>query len=261
LAYVAPVGSGLTIDAGIFLSPIGPEFLAVKDSWNWSRSNLFFGLPAYHTGVRATYPLSDRWTASLQLYNGWNSVIDDNVELSPAAQIIYSVPKLTFSLLYFGGVERPDGAPEGRGWRNLFDMYLMLHLRKWVSTLFHFDAGFEPNNFGVSAWAAGAVYIRFKVKPWLNLSARADTFYESIPTNSLGTAAPIFWAGSHYMSSGTATIDVRPNENLSIRLEYRHDETEKDLFFQGQVMTDATGNYIPNARTQNTLTLGGVAWF
>ena len=44
---VARVGSRA---GGIFLSPIGPEGIAVKDNWNWSRSNLFFGLPFYHTG-------------------------------------------------------------------------------------------------------------------------------------------------------------------------------------------------------------------
>ena len=36
-------------------SPVGPESIAVKDNWNWSRSNLFFGLWSYQTGVRALY--------------------------------------------------------------------------------------------------------------------------------------------------------------------------------------------------------------
>ena len=48
-------GKKLNLEAGIFLSPIGPEGIAVKDNWNWSRSDLFYGLPFYHTGVRGTY--------------------------------------------------------------------------------------------------------------------------------------------------------------------------------------------------------------
>lgn len=47
-AYVGvrvPVGTGLRVEADIFLSPVGVEFLAVKDSWNWSRSTLFYSLP------------------------------------------------------------------------------------------------------------------------------------------------------------------------------------------------------------------------
>ena len=262
LAYVAPIGRGLTLDAGIFLSPIGPEGIAIKDQWNWSRSNLFFGLPAYHTGARATYPLTERMTVSVQLYDGWNSVVDNNLQLSPAAQFTYNVTnKVTYNALYFGGVERAPGAPEGQAWRHLFDTYLAFYPRSWLSTLFHFDAGFEPNNFGTSAWAAGAVYLRVRPRPWLYLAARGDVFYEWTAENASGAASPIFWAGARWVSSGTATVDLRPGDNMSVRIEYRHDEAQQALFFQGQVATDALGNYIPNARSQDTITLGAVAWF
>src|SRR5262249_4409978 len=54
VGYRAPLGCGLLFEGGIFLSPIGPEGMAVKDQWNWSRSNLFFGLPFYHTGLRVS---------------------------------------------------------------------------------------------------------------------------------------------------------------------------------------------------------------
>ncbi|HVP61385.1 MAG TPA: outer membrane beta-barrel protein [Myxococcaceae bacterium] len=262
IAYLVPVGRGLTIDGGIFLSPIGPEGIQIKDQWNWSRSDLFFGLPFYHTGIRFTYPLTDTWTVSLQGYNGWNSVVDNNVELSFAVQATYTVPdQVTWNLLYFSGVERPDGAPEGRAWRNLFDTYLTLFPSSPVALSVQFDGGFEPNNFGTSAWAAGAASVRFH--PWkrVYLSVRADYFYEWIAQNAVGTATPIFWAGSRWIASGTATVDFRPWDNISLRLEYRHDQAEKPLFFQGQVSTDSSGNFIPNAKFQNTLTLGAVAWF
>ncbi len=262
VAYVAPIGHGLTLDAGIFVSPIGPEGLAIKDQWNWSRSDLFFGLPFYHTGVRATYPFTDKLTVSVQLYNGWNSVIDDNIQLSPAVQLVYNISnKVTYQALYFGGVERPANAPEGAPWRHLFDTYLALYPTKWFSTLFHFDAGVEPNNFGNSGWAAGAVYMRVQPRPWLYLAVRGDAFYEWIASNASGSATPLFWGGSHWISSATATADFRPADNISLRVEYRHDESEKALFFKGQVATDASGSFIPNARGQDTITMGAVAWF
>lgn len=59
VGYRFRVGRGLLVSAGLFLSPIGPEGMAVHDNWNWSRSNLFFGLPFYHTGLRVAYPLSE----------------------------------------------------------------------------------------------------------------------------------------------------------------------------------------------------------
>ena len=66
VAYKAPLGRGLLIEGGIFLSPVGPEGMAIKDQWNWSRSNLFFGLPFYHTGLKVSYAFTDRLFT-----NGW----------------------------------------------------------------------------------------------------------------------------------------------------------------------------------------------
>jgi hypothetical protein len=70
VGYRIALKRDLTMAAGLFLSPIGPEAMAVWDNWNWSNSNLFFGLPFYHTGVRATCSLSDAWSLTLAGYNG-----------------------------------------------------------------------------------------------------------------------------------------------------------------------------------------------
>jgi hypothetical protein len=262
VAYVAPVGRGLTIDMGVFLSPIGPESIPIKDQWNWSRSDLFFGLPFYHTGARAAYPVGEHGTVTAQLYNGWNSIVDSNVELSPAISYTYNDPDRTlFQVLYFGGVERPTGAPEGRAWRHLFDAYVQRTIVPGVQAMLHADAGFERNTFGTSGWAAGAAYARFQPEPWLYLAARADYFHEWIARDATGAAAPIFWGGVAWVASGTLTADTRPADNLSVRLEYRHDQAQAPLYFAGQVPTDALGTFIPNASHQDTITVGVVGWF
>ena len=257
-ANVGYTTHGLLAEAGVFLSPIGPESIPIKDQWNWSRSNLFFGLPFYHTGARATYPLGERWTASAQLYNGWNNVVDNNVELSPALVATYTVPNLlTWQTLYFGGVERARGAPEGTPWRHLFDTYASWTITPQTSVLAQLDAGFENNRLGTSSWVAGAAYARQRLAPWLYAAARADYFHETVPTG----AAPIFWAGSRWVSSGTLTLDTRPAETLSVRLEFRHDQAKAPLYFAGRVAQDATGSFVPNATHQDTVTVGAVAWF
>ena len=257
VGYRAPIGRGLLIEGGIFLSPIGPESLAIKDQWNWSRSDLFFGLPAYHTGLRVSYPFTDRLTLALHVYNGWNSVVDNNPEKSLAGQLTYEIADhLTLDLIYFTGVERPVGAPEGRAWRHLFDAYLTLYPKKWLALLVHVDGGVEPNHFGTSGWAASALYIRFHPLSWLYFAARGDFFYEWVPPG----AAPIFWPVS-WISSATATADFRPYQTISFRVEYRHDRAAGDLFFDHQVPTNLLGAPAPNARRQDTLTFGAVAWF
>jgi hypothetical protein len=49
------------LEAGLFPSPIGIEVFPIKDNWNWSRSNVFFGLPAYHVGATVSHPIATGW--------------------------------------------------------------------------------------------------------------------------------------------------------------------------------------------------------
>ena len=254
LGWKTGIGRGLQLEGGVFLSPIGPEGMAVKDNWNWSRSDLFYGLPFYHTGVRANYSASDRLTLTAAVYNGWNDVTDNNRNKSVSVQALYSVTdKLTASALYFGGVERSTGAPEGEPWRNLFDGHVTLSVTPRFSAQLHLDGGFENNTFGRSDWFATAAAARIQARPWLYLAARGDVFWENAASNELGTASAIFWPADR-VSSATFTVDARPTEKLSIRLEYRHDSASGPMFFGDDPET-------PDRDSQDTVTLGMVAWF
>ncbi len=254
VGYRFRVGRGLLVSAGLFLSPIGPEGMAIRDNWNWSRSNLFFGLPFYHTGLRVAYPLSDAWTLTVSAYNGWNSVVDNNDEKSIAVNLTWALPeRIAVSVLYFTGVERPAGAAEGRAWRHLLDAHVTWNVTPALTLLAHANAGFEPNAFGTSAWVAGALYARLRVHPRLFLVARGDAFYETAASSASGAAASIFWPVS-WVSSGTATIDYHPHPRVSFRLEYRHDHAAGALYFGPSTAT-------PDRRSQDTLTSGLTTWF
>lgn len=249
VGYLLPVGPGVTLEAGLFLSPIGPEAIQVKENWNWSRSNLFFGLPFYHAGVRASVPLGERWILSVGGYNGWNNVVDNNDPKSLAVQATYSVPKkLAASVLYFGGIERNRGAAEGPAWRHLFDAHVTWLVTERLSLLVHGNAGLEPNALGTAWWAAGALYARVQALDWLFVVARADVFTESVPAR--GQA--LFW-NAPWMASQTLTVDLRPHPQVSARLEYRHDEAGANVFF------GLSGR--PTQPRQDTLTVGLTTWF
>lgn len=252
---------GVTLSAGIFLSPIGPESMVVRDNWNWSRSNLFFGLPFYHTGVRASHALTDRWSATIAGYNGWNSVVDNNPEKSVSAQLLYAAPALTFSALYFGGTERTRGTAGGRGWRHLFDAHATWNAKTWLAFLIHGNTGFEVTNFGRAAWAATALSARFHILDPLWFAVRGDVFYERVPENALGAAPAIFWP-TPWVSSGTATADFRPHERVSFRLELRHDQAGDPMYFGGDVAGDGNATpFVATRESQDTLTLGATTWF
>lgn len=261
IGYRAPLGKGLLFEGGIYLSPIGPEGMAIKAQWNWSRSNLFFGLPFYHTGFRVSHPFTKRLTVTLHANNGWNNVVDNNVPWSLAGEVAYVIPELlTLHFVYFTGVERSTGAPEGQPWRHLFDAYATWQPKSWIALSLHGNAGFEPNRFGVSSWTAGAAYLCFMPHRVIHIGARADLFHERVPENSAGRAAPIFWS-AELVSSQTLTADVRPHGNISFRPEYRHDHASDPMYYSSLSSTDAGGRYLPDATNQDTLTLGMTAWF
>ena len=265
VGWKAPIGKGLLLQLGLVPSPIGFETFAVKDNWNWSRSNLFFGFPFYHTGLRATYEWTPALSSTVAVYNGWNSVVDNNEAKSVSASVTYKVPdKVLVQALYFGGVERPSGAPEGPHWRHHFDVIGQVDATPWLSFTGQADYGFENNRIGTARWWAGAFYARVKPIDKVFIALRGDRFTEHLATDGAGRASsPLFWGGVEWVSSFTATLAVRPVDRLSVRLEYRHDVANARLFFGRNVQGDgtATAAFIPNARTQDTILLGATAWF
>lgn len=255
--------SKLKVEGGIFLSPIGVEQMAVKDNFTYSRSNLFFGLPFYHTGLRGSYALSDAFEVGLAAYNGWNSVVDNNEEKSLVPSVTWKTKQSQVQLLYFGGVERAGGAAEGRPWRHTFDLVATYDAASWLSLQAQGDVGFEETRMGTSSWAAVALAARYKLASFLYLAGRVDRFGETVASDGTLAATPIFWSGSPWVSSQTVTLDARPAEQLSVRLELRRDASGRELYYRGQVAGtgEADAPYVPNARTQGTVLLGATAWF
>ena len=64
-SYVFPVGRGLRTDFGKFASMLGYETNYAKDDDHFSRAYLFNFLPFYHSGLRASLPVSDKRDAPL----------------------------------------------------------------------------------------------------------------------------------------------------------------------------------------------------
>jgi hypothetical protein len=126
----------------------------------------------------------------------------------------------------------------------------------------HGNGGFEPNVFGTSTWLAGALSAQLRPLGWLFLAGRADAFHERPAEGPEGRAGAIFLPTS-VVASVTGTVELHPWDQLSLRLESRADWSDGDLFFQGQVAGEGTASrpYLPNARSQVTLTAGAVVWF
>lgn len=267
--HLLPRGA-LFIEAGIFLSPIGFESLAIRDNWHWSHSALFFTLPFYHSGLHVGTELRRRHRLVAALYNGWNNVVDNNPEKSLALAYDWNQgPRFKLEALYFTGVERPRGAPEGRAWRHLFEVSARGAPVSRLGLLSSLITGFEPNRLGTSWWFAGAAAARYRVFSWLFVALRGTFVRETRARSAAGIAGPITVPNTtdspvQWLAGTTLTFDFRPVEDhIAFKLEYRHDEARSPLFFFGQVEGDgsAAAPFVPTARAQDTITLGLHAWF
>jgi hypothetical protein len=130
----------------------------------------------------------------------------------------------------------------------------------WLELVCYTDDGFEPNRFGLSGWASGVFYARVQPAPWLYVAGRSEVLFEQDAASADGAASPIFWPSRRF-DAHTATLDFRPAERVSVRLEARHDGASRPLFFEGDVRRDGAGAPIPTARGQTTVTVGATTWF
>lgn len=95
VSYLGPAGKGLTVQAGIFSSLIGYDSLYAKDNFTYTRPWGGDYTPYLMMGVNASYPFSDKLTATFFAVNGyWHLARANNVP-STGAQVAYKASEKT----------------------------------------------------------------------------------------------------------------------------------------------------------------------
>lgn len=247
VGYRATIGDyEVPLEAGVFLSPVGNESLNVAGQWHFSRSNLFYGLPFYHSGVRSRVEVG-AFTFGVGVFNGINQIVDRNRNKSVIAHVGWGSERAHATLLYLGGHEQPHGTPE-RAWRHLLDFTFDWAPTELVSFRGQLDGGTEATAGDERYWwLATALDVEVRPASWLGLAARGDFFRDASPDG----ASPLYWAGAEWVSSVTTTARFTPSQSVDLYLEYRHDHAESAVFYEGDV-TD------PSVRSQDTITVGVV---
>lgn len=273
-SWRTPLGHGVTLDAGLYVAPFTIEDLSVHDNWNWSTSTLFALSPTQVAGARVTVPLGCRHELTLGLFNGWDQITDDRTPGKTGILTWFWVDRpsgegcrdnddedletMAYASVQYGlGAEREIGAPEGPAVRQVVDAWGHWPINGRVSVSGNLFGAYERNRFGDDYFAGLALYARARLTRWLFAAVRADAVFERVPAGAAG----IVLDGASALGSGTVTLDARPHPNVSLRLEYRHDESDGALFHRGAVMQSSDGAWIANARRQDTLLVGMTTWY
>jgi len=251
-SYVAPIGSGLTIDFGKMFTPIGLEVIETKDNFNYSRSFLFGLGPYYHTGFRAKYSFNDKVALSGFLFNGWDNTFENNIDTENAGKTLGFqlglTPSKKFAITgtYLAVPEPavsfdPDLARDN--WRHIADSVVSVFVTDKLTLLGNFVYGRDGDSAGQRGyWGGAAGYLKYQFNDRLAFSPRFEVFNDH---NGLRTGVP------QSLKDITLTQEVKLVNNLITRFEFRRDYSNQKFF------TNSVGAAKDN---QNTF-IFGVSYF
>ena len=244
LTALVPVGAGLTVDAGKFVTHMGFEVIESGDNWNYSRSLLFaWAIPYYHVGLRVAYPVSPALTVTGCLCNGWNNLRDNNNAKTVGASVVVTPSeRITLIAGWIGGEERADST--GPGSRHVFDATIVVRLSEKFTLAVNADYGSETLPSDIATWKGVALYARYSFGEDMAFALRSE-IYDDQDGFTTGI--------SHRMGEVTATLEQRLFSQLSLRAEYRRDWSSETVF------NEADG--VDVVRYQNTFALGTVITF
>jgi hypothetical protein len=221
-SYLAPVGKGLQIDVGKFVTNAGAEVIEAKDDYNYSRSLLFqLAIPLYHSGVRLTYSPNDKVTLMGGVINGWNDVNDNNTAKSVMASVTFK-PSGSLSVIenYIGGPEQPN---DNDDWRTLSDTVVTYTVNPQLSLMANYDYGRDtPAGTNASVhWQGVAGYLKYQANKYVALIPRVEYYNDA---NGFTTGVV------QNLTDATVTLEIKPADNFMWRIEYRGDFSNQSPF-------------------------------
>ncbi|MBH0202267.1 MAG: outer membrane beta-barrel protein [Nitrospira sp.] len=251
VSYLAQVGNGLTITAGLFNSLMGYESLYARDNVNYTRSWIADNTPYMMFGVNAQYPVNDALTVTAFVVNSYYHLAHPNDLPSYGSRWIWKArPRLTLMQTFYAGPNQTDTSLEF--WR-LYGNHILEWKGDEVTVAASFDIGTEriagqpglPRAFVMG----GNVVVRWHLTgPW-SVAVRPEFYWDRNGR----------WTGSEqFVKAITSTIEYKfPYKwtNTVVRVEHRYDDSTGvggGFFKNGGIRPDVVGL----AREQHLLLLG-----
>jgi hypothetical protein len=245
---------GFEADFGEFVTSAGAEVIESKDNWNYSRSFLFsLAIPYYHVGLRTSMPITKSFTAGVQVVNGWNNFSDNNSGKTIGLTGVYTKPKYTLYTNYYVG---PENNNTNKGYRNLFDVNLLLTPTAKLNAYINYDYGQNRNAALTNSEVSNSTYTTTDLSHWQGIAValhyQATGRVAFTPRYEYYKDESAFSTGlKQNLNEFTLTGEYKMPEGLLARLEYRRDGSDEPYFIKGS----------RTVKAQSTVEVGVVAFF
>jgi len=226
-SWNAPLGSGLRLDFGKFVTPFGAEVIDGYDGWNdnATRSFLFgYAIPYTHAGARAGYTFSPQVAGSFMLVNGWDNVRDNNTGKTALAQVALTPSAKLSGTFNVGYGPEKNGTNDGP--RLLLDGVVVVKPADRLTLTLNGDYGSEnslPADGQTTTWTwkGLAAYARCTLADRFALIARGEVFDDpdGVRTGTAQTLAEL-----------TLTPEFQASRNAVLRCDFRMDHSDQPVF-------------------------------
>lgn len=230
---VLPIGKGLVLKAGKWITPIGYEYVNPTLNPLYSHSYLFGIVPFSHTGIMATYPISETSTFSLALARGWEQSLRDNN--GDAIELVFSfanTPNDKVSYAFNGSVG-PQEDDDSSHYRTMLDFWMDYAYSDQLSFGLNVDWRYDSNlgqdgdealTYGVAGYVKYVIDSRFTAVgrlEWFNDTSRVDGFDCNIYAATFGVNVTPF-------------PDDAIGQFFKLRPEIRYDYATEAIFNGGE---------------------------
>jgi hypothetical protein len=185
-------------------------------------------------GLRTSMPLTKTFTAGVQLVNGWNNFTDNNSGKTIGLTGAYAKPKYTLYTNYYVG---PENDHTNKGFRNLFDVNLLLTPTAKINAYINYDYAQNRNAAAVGS-DSSTTYVTTDLSKWqgiaLALHYQATGKFAFTPRYEYYKDESGFTTGiQQNVNEFTMTGEYKIPEGLLTRLEYRRDGSDEPFFLKG----------------------------
>jgi len=251
-SYQIPIGNGLTLKAGKWVTLLGYEVIEAPNNLNFSRSYLFtFSTPLTHVGALLTYPVAPWFSITAGTIVGWDVARDNNSTMSYTGQFAFTpIKDLVLNFNWITGAEQNHN---NRDPRTVLDYVVTYTGIKKLTLGLNVDYGWEYDEAFLAAsgtrgnnnasWWGWAGYVAYDwteaLRTALRLEYMKDAEGARTQLSPPGTKLDLWEV--------TLTAQYKIWKGLVGRVEYRHDSANQKVF-----AIRAPG-YVPTGKSQDTI--------